>query len=161
LEVRSGLIHLEQNGIAVAVSTPAPPRKAPDRRDFKVLLDEEYEVAMSNLPRAAWEPFSKIKAEMLDTLQYLAHRQDRQEDLGLVEPWPRVVQKTLQACDAIKAYLDQLVKVSPGVQALRSNQLVAAFRGADEWKTNQAKGIQVDPAQGGGEKRARRGVFSR
>ena len=148
--------------MAVGVTTtPAPPRKAPDRRDFKVLLEEEYEVAMANLPRAAWEPWSKIKTEKISALIRLA---TDQEQRPRTEPqFAALVPLDEAICsrwDEVEFYLQTLMKVSPGVQALRSNQLVAAFRGADEWKTNQAKGIAVEPAQGG-EKRARRGVFSR
>lgn len=149
-----------ENGVVIA-TVPAPPRKVPDRRDFKVLLEQEYEVAMANLPRAAWEPWSKMKTEKLSALRRLAKDQDRRprED----PQWAHLATKDEAICskwDEIEEYLSQLVGVSPGIQGFRSNQIVAAMRGADEWKTNQAKGVSVDPVQGGG-KPARRSVFRR
>ena len=141
------------NGAVVAI--PAPPKKALDRRDFLTLLNREYDVAMSNLPRPAWEPFSGIKAEMLSALTRLADYDSPGPAEDLV--W----QKALTCWEQVKTYLDQLIQVSPGVQALRSNQIVAALRGADEWQNKNSKGIVAEQPQGGGKRGKRGGVFSR
>lgn len=140
-----------ENHVSVVQPVAAKPRV--NLKDFMVLLNEEYDVALANLPKAAWEPLAALKAEVLSSLKRLADKPDEDGQALLI-----VRKRTYQKWDIVKSYLDQLVKVSPGVQALRSEQLVAGMRG-DETVIRSASGIVAQ--QSGGEGNARKGGILR
>lgn len=146
----------ELNGHALALQglAPAPPKRPMDRRDFLTLLEQSYTKPLANLPRSAWEPVAALGAEFKASLQRIANH-DTPEELLHVE------ETCLIKWDQVKRYLEELVEVSPAVGSLRSNQIVAAMRGADELQNKPSSEITVGGNQGGGTNGKSVGIFGR
>lgn len=104
---------MQPNGHA---SVEVMARRPLDKRPERLLLDDQWDAKLANMPRSTWEPISYLASEHDEALT-------RIEAMNIPEDLEWVRDLALDRWRQVGAWIDRLEQKSVGIQGFRSHQL--------------------------------------